>query len=513
MSRRNFALLCAALFLAGAGSVNAVEYGELVQKDGKWVFQSTEDPVLKLMSDTGWITNERYFAVSSQTEKNRIESADAILINSRKEYEWNRYLKTALRLPDWVDLGLENRTRFESYDHPWRANQAIGNGRTDAQLPLRSRLRFGLGGNGPLRFLFEGQDARSHLNNDPGDFRDTTTVDKFDILQLFGSLTLKNTLGSGLRTDFHFGRWTSDFGRRRLIARSNFRNASSAFDGFHWQIGREKLWRLRAFVAEPVVRDEVRLDRESDKSIFWGTYFESRHVPWFQIDAYYLGLNDRRVANAANHRTYSTFGGRLYKDPKPGELDYEIETAWQTGTRGVTDHFAYLQHFELGYMFNYPWTPRVVFQYEYASGDRQPGDNQDGSFDTLFGARNFEYHRTSIWGPFSRTNLNSPGWRVTVVPASGWMLEVKHRVWFLAQSKDFFGSSGLRDPTGQAGTSLGQDVELRAQWEVSSNLDFDVGYAHWFKGSYFDSPAILPQMPAGGNKDSDYFFAAMRVRL
>ncbi|MBX3331972.1 MAG: hypothetical protein KF722_16320, partial [Nitrospira sp.] len=59
----------------------------------------------------------------------------------------------------------------------------------------------------------------------------------------------------------------------------------------------------------------------------------------------------------------------------------------------------------------------------------------------------------------------------------------------------------------------GQDVELRAQWEVSSNLDFDVGYAHWFKGSYFDSPAILPQMPAGGNKDSDYFFAAMRVRL
>jgi hypothetical protein len=246
---------------------------------------------------------------------------------------------------------------------------------------------------------------------------------------------------------------------------------------------------------------------------FWGTYFQSYHFPWLQMDAYYLGLNDKLPTNAANHRTYSTFGGRLYKNPKPGELDYETETAWQIGTRGVTDHFAYLQHFELGYMLKYPWTPRVVFQYDYASGDRQPGDSQDGSFDTLFGARNFEYERTGIWGPFSRTNLISPGWRVTVEPTPRLRLEIKHRAWFLAQSKDFFGNSGLRDPTGQAGTSLGQDVEIRAEWEVSSNLDFDIGYTHWFKGSYFDSPAILSQMPDGGNKDSDYFFAAMRVRI
>lgn len=491
--------------------MNAVEHDEAAQKDGKEVVKNTKDPIYELMRDT-LITNEQYLEVSSQTGENRIESADAILINSRKEYEWNRYLKAALRLPDWIDLGLENRTRFESYDHPWRASQTIGNGQTDAQIPLRSRLRVGLG-NGPLRFLFEGQDARSIFSDEPGSFQNNTTVNEFDILQLFGSLTLKNTLRSGLRTDFHFGRWTSDFGRRRLIARSNFRNASTAFDGFHWQVSRDKTWRFRTFVVEPVFRSEVQLDEENSKSLFWGTYFESHHFPWFEMDAYYLGLNDKLPANVADRRTYSTFGGRLYKEPRPGEPDYEIETTWQIGTRGVTNHFAYLQHLDLGYTFNLPWEPRVVFHYDYASGDRQPGDNQDGSFDTLFGARNFEYERTSIWGPFSRTNLQSPGWRVIVEPASGWILEVKHRAWFLAQSKDFFGSSGLRDPTGQAGTSLGQDVELRAQWTINANLDFDCGYTHWFKGSYFDSPAILAQMPTGGNKDSDYFFAAMRVRL
>ena len=52
-----------------------------------------------------------------------------------------------------------------------------------------------------------------------------------------------------------------------------------------------------------------------------------------------------------------------------------------------------------------------------------------------------------------------------------------------------------------------------SQQEVTSNLDFDVGYVHWFKGSYFDSPAIVTQMPAGGNKDRDYFYAQMRVRI
>ena len=116
-----------------------------------------------------------------------------------------------MHLPDWLDLGIENRTRGESYDHPWRSTQASGGGQTDSQVVLRSRVRVGLG-NGPFRFLFEGQDARAYSNNDPGDFVNNTTVNEWDILQLFGSLTLDNVGGSGLRTDLHFGRMTLDFG-------------------------------------------------------------------------------------------------------------------------------------------------------------------------------------------------------------------------------------------------------------------------------------------------------------
>ncbi len=504
------------ILIVGVESASAVEYGEVVQRNGEWVFRSTEDPVLKLMRDKGVITNERYVEVSAQKGKNWIEPADAIL-NRRQDIEWTRYVKTATHLPDWIDLGFENRTRFESYDHPWRANQAIGGGSTDAQLALRSRARIGLGGNGPFRFLFEGQDARALSNDEPGDFKNVTTVNQFDILQLLGSLTINNVLGSGLRTDLHFGRMTMDFGMRRFVARNDFRNTTNAFDGVHWQIGEGQTWRFRAFLVEPVLRKFEQPDEQTAKSVFWGAYVESAHLPWFNANAYYFGLNDQQLQNKNLHRTYSTFGLRLFKSPAINEFDYEFEGAVQTGHLGTVDHFAYNPNVEAGYTFNLPWTPRFLAQYAYASGTRTPGGSQDGNFDVLFGARNFDLNATGIWGPFFRSNISSPGWRLILKPEENLLLTVKQRFWYLAEATAVFVGSGLQDPTGGSGNYLGNDVQLRAQWAplwaMRQNLDFDFGYIHWFKGSYFDSPAILAQMPAGGNKDSDYFYASVRVRL
>ena len=504
--------LCALLLVVGAGSVRAVEYGEMVQKDGKWVFRSTEDPVFKLMRTKGLITSEESLKASAQTGKNWIEPADAVL-NRRRNMEWSRYVKTAMHLPDWVDLGLENRTRFESYDHPWRANQVIGGGQTDSQVLLRSKVRVGLGGNGPFRFLFEGQDSRALSNNAPGDFVNTTTVNEFDILQLLGSLTVHNVGGSGLRTDLHFGRMTMDFGLRRYISRNDFRNTINAFDGVHWQIGEGQTWRFRAFLVEPVILNEVQLDEQTARNVFWGTYVESAHVPWFNVNVFYFGLNDQEPTNKNLHRTYSTYGLRLFKLPATREFDYEFEGAVQTGHLGTVEHFAYNPNVEAGYTFKLPWTPRFVAQYTYASGTHTPGGSQDGNFDRLFGSRNFDFTATGNFGPFFRSNISTPGWRLIVQPVENVTVTLKQRFWYLAEASAAFVGSGLQDPTGGSGNNLGHDLELRAQWALSQNMDFDVGYDHWFKGSYFDSPAIIAQMPAGGNKDTDYFYVQMRVRL
>jgi hypothetical protein len=462
-------------------------------------------------SDLSGLIDEIRKLTEGQIGKNWKETADAVLILDR-ETKWNRYLKTAMNLPDFVDLGIENRTRFESYDHPWRSTQKIGGGRTDSQVLLRSRVRVGLD-NGPFRFLFEGQDSRAYWNNDQGDFVNDTTVNEWDILQLFWSVTLDNVLESGLRTDLHFGRMTLDFGKRRYVSRNDFTNATKAFDGVHWQIGQGKTWRFRAFLVEPVIRDQVKLDEQNANNVFWGTYVESQHLPWFNVNAFYFGLNDQQLQNKNLHRTYSTFGLRLFKPPAINEFDYEFEGAIQRGHLGNVDHFAYNPNAEVGYTLDLPWTPRFWVQYTYASGTRTPGGSQEGNFDPLFGERQFDLMPTGNFGPFIRSNISSPGWRLIVQPAQDWKVQVKQRFWYLAQSKDSFGSSGLRDSTGRSGNDIGHDVEFRVQWAVGNNMDFDVGYDHWFKGSYFDRLPASANLPAGGNKDTDYFYLQMKVRL
>ena len=132
---------------------------------------------------------------------------------------------------------------------------------------------------------------------------------------------------------------------------------------------------------------------------------------------FFFGLNDQRLQNNNLHRTYSTYGLRLFKSPAIGEFDYEFEGAIQTGRLGNVDHFAYNPNAEAGYTVNLPWTPRFLAQYTYSSGTRTPGGSQNGDFDPLFGARNFDLMPTGNFGPFFRSNISSPGWRLIVKPA------------------------------------------------------------------------------------------------
>jgi len=55
----------------------------------------------------------------------------------------------------------------------------------------------------------------------------------------------------------------------------------------------------------------------------------------------------------------------------------------------------------------------------------------------------------------------------------------------------------LLDATGGSGNFIGHDVETRVQWKINDNWNFDAGYTHWFKDSYFDrlpASAGLPQV-------------------
>jgi len=85
-------------------------------------------------------------------------------------------------------------------------------------------------------------------------------------------------------------------------------------------------------------------------------------------------------------------------------------------------------------------------QYTYASGSRTPGGSQDGNFDRLFGSRNFDFTATGNFGPFFRSNISTPGWRLIVQPADNVTVTLKQRFWYLAEASAGFSGSGLQDP-------------------------------------------------------------------
>jgi len=71
----------------------------------------------------------------------------------------------------------------------------------------------------------------------------------------------------------------------------------------------------------------------------------------------------------------------------------------------------------------------------------------------------------------------------------------------------------LLDATGGSGNFIGHDVETRVQWKINDNWNFDAGYTHWFKGSYFDRLPASAGLPPGGNVDSDYFYFETTFRI
>lgn len=431
-----------------------------------------------------------------------VETADAVL--HAEDVAWSRHLHDALMLPDWLDFAVDQRTRFELLDDPWRP----GESQTQTQIPMRTRVRVGIDGPGGLRLLGELQDARV-FGDRPNDFNQFQ-VDHFDVLQLFVSATRGDLFGRGLRIDGHVGRLSLDLGSRRMLARNEFRNTTNAFDGVHLQLGSDaRTWRVRAFYTLPVeIQDgDVLDDKISARRRLYGVAYEELRNPWLQIDAYHLG-HDALSANLS----YRVWGLRGYRKPTRGSIDYEAELIAQFGERGPDDaerdQSAFAVHAELGYTFEVAWSPRAAFVFDYASGSDDPSDDDSHTFDPLFGARRFDLAPTGLFGAFRRANILSPGVRVSLQPSKTLRLDLKVRHWRLDEARDAFSGTGLADATGDAGRDLGTDLELRARWEATAWLGFDVGYDHWWKGSYLDDVA-----GARTSGDADYCYLQSRLRF
>ncbi|MGZ8956066.1 MAG: alginate export family protein, partial [Methylovulum sp.] len=334
---------------------------------------------------------------------------DALLGNDKYEKPlWN--LHDALNLAKWLSVSLEQRTRYETMDGSFKANGKGG----DQQIPLQ--LDFWLEAHfGDFRVGGEFLDARQ-VGADEGSGINNTHVDEADFIQGYLAWADQNFLYSGLGTEVIAGRQTLNFGSRRLIARNVFRNTINSFDGLRVRVLDYNNWQFNAFVTMPVGRYPNNSEQLLDD---FHSFDEPEHNIWFsggflemydlalgvngELYLYHLDEGDRDDRNPTRNRRYFTPGARFYIKPAKAQFDFQLETIGQLGTVRATtsptdgenlDHSAWYQHLDVGYTFDVPWSPRFAVEYDYASGDHDPNDKEDGRFDTLFGARRFEYGPT-----------------------------------------------------------------------------------------------------------------------
>ena len=405
-------------------------------------------------------------------------------------------------LPSWLQVHAEHRTRYETVETRYRANEEGG----DQALNFRTRLQVRLASARAFGYA-EVQDSRIALD-DSASTVGISQVLNTHVLQLHAGMAWKDVGRSGLDVQVEAGRFSRDFGFRRVISRSIYRNTTNAFDGVIGRVGGAS-WNVQALAFRPVLYVYPSLDRDPryTRLRVGGVYATTSRLPAAHADVYALVWHDGRAAPFDTRRTLTTVGARVFGQFGPGRrAEYELESATQHGQVGALDHRASFTHAQVGYAWASAWRPRLLAIYDYASGDADPTDGRSGAYDLLLGARRFEFGPMGLHGLIPRANIVSPGLWLIVRPAAPLEVGVQARGLFLAEARDRWRSTALVDPTGAAGRHVGEQIEWRARYRFTSHLDFDGGVTLFREG-----PFVRRLRPEASGR-SVHVYAGVEVR-
>lgn len=420
-------------------------------------------------------------------------------------------LYEALGRPDNFKISGSFRPRIEGINNQYRPAPAAQN---DIFANFLTTL-FVEYDAGPVSFGGELFDSRGYFQR-RNSTAAGTEINALEIGQLYLDADLSEFTGDGSKSHITAGRQTKNVGSRRLISRQQFRNTINAYTGvsFDWQGANKDRLTLLWFMphirlpgdVQGLLDNEIVWDRESlDLQLYGGSYTFA-NVFGGTLEVYGYGLNERDAPGfQTRNRRLFTPGIRLAHAPSPGQFDWDFEGIYQTGTArdtvGINDRrdldvSAYFVHGEVGYTFDAAWLPRLVLQYDQASGDSS-NPNTYTRFDTLFGARRFEYGPTGLYGPIQRANIISPALRVEVTPSRIWDMFVAYRPFWLENPTDSAAFTGVRDRTGRSGRFGGHQIEARLRyWIVPDTVQLDTGAAYLVKGDFLRD---APNAPDTGN--------------
>jgi hypothetical protein len=391
------------------------------------------------------------------------------------------------------------------------------------RLYLHSDWRFGE----RWRLFVEGRATTLNNRDLPGGKRAGLDIDEFDLWNTF----LEGRFpGANLDLTVRVGRQELQYGAQRLISPLDWANNRRIFDGGLVRVAAKSGWKLDAFVTAPVSinPNELTWNDTDHTRLFSGLYFVrplsegTRH-----FDAYLLALN--HIDDAPIEEDRYTLGGRFYGKLK-GNWTFDLEAALQFGERdykaGQTlpsgwprkdeDILAWMFTAEVKYTFaKNAWKPWVTVGVDLASGDDDPGDGDNNTFNHLFPLAHAYLGFTDVVARQNVIDLRAS--------LGAWPIAKKLRVradahflWLENEHDGLYGASGALSRshfiTTPGGRTIGADeseigtaLDFTLLYKIDRHADILLGYSRFLAGEFIDA--------TGPDEDIDFFYTQLQYKF
>jgi len=401
-----------------------------------------------------------------------------------------------------IKFGAESRYRLELRNN---FNFDDATSEDDAVNLLRNRFSTDLTFGSFLRVFSEGQDAESFAGS--GLNKTNAFVDHLDLRQLYGEL---KSPWSKIPLSVTVGRQPLAYGDQRFVGYSLWSNVSNLYDAAKATYVPTNWFQADMWFSRRVLVDKKRADSSDHADNFYGLYTVLKPLVDQIFDTFLFIRHNRnneivgeRPGEVGQLKEYTV--GNRFKGKK-WNFDYGIEWAWQFGSRAHDDIIAWAWHNDIGYtLASLPWSPHPNFEYNHGSGDGDPHDGDYKNFDNLFPSNHMKYGYMDFISlrnihDFKIGNDLKFNKSLKFTTDYHWFfLDTNSSAWFNA-------SQGVvRSAKSGASTTLGQELDLLAIWQISRHLEFWVGYSHFHAGPFVKD--------TGAHDSANFFYTQFAVSI
>ncbi len=403
-----------------------------------------------------------------------------------------------------LTFAASERVRYEAIDGQARAGFNESDQLVNFRTTLLARYQ-----KGPVSVVGELWDSRAY-NGNHGSPVTTGEVNTLEPVQAYVQLGLGTVLGRGSTLKLQAGRFLLNLGSRRLVAADDYRNTTNGYTGIRadWSAGN---WAATGIYTMPqrrrpddldsLLSNEPAIDREGAALVLWGGLISrARTIGPAMIETSYFHLGEHDTpGRPTRDRALDTASIRIARDPAPAKLDYEIEAIGQTGSQSISlapgaarqSVRAWFVHGRLGHSWPGAWKPRLMAEFDYASGDAPGG--RYGRFDTLFGMRRADLAPAGLYNAIARSNVVAPSLQAEAAPDARTELMLSYRPMWLAARADSFSSTGVRDARGRSGNFAGHQLDGRVRYRLSKAVRLEADAVLLAKGGFLrDAPNAPP---------------------